>query len=187
MSTADRIRQKLEAALQPQRLDIHNDSHLHAGHAHAGAHHGDETHFRLEIVSAVFAGENRVARRMRTLLQEQNGNFKGADKVSTLHDMRFAFLENDTKPLFATAYDGDWDAYIDDFATMIPDYMDIAFSAFEGWPGIQNTVGVKDWIANHQIAAEGWYVANPELTVRDTRRLKVVGKAVDDLLDKINN
>jgi BolA protein len=65
MSTADRIRQKLEAALQPQRLDIHNDSHLHAGHVHAGAHHGDETHFRLEIVSAVFAGENRVARQRR--------------------------------------------------------------------------------------------------------------------------
>jgi hypothetical protein len=24
--------------------------------------------------------------------------------------------------LFATAYDGDWDAYIDDFATKIPDF-----------------------------------------------------------------
>lgn len=64
MTTADRIRQKLEAALHPERLAIHNDSHLHAGH-HAGAQRGEETHFRLEIVAAAFAGENRVARQRR--------------------------------------------------------------------------------------------------------------------------
>lgn len=64
MTIAERIRQKLEAALQPARLEIHNDSHLHAGH-HAGAHAGEETHFRLVIVAAGFAGENRVARQRR--------------------------------------------------------------------------------------------------------------------------
>jgi len=64
VTVADRIRQKLEAALQPARLVIHNDSHLHAGH-HAGAQRGEETHFRLEIVSASFSGENRVARQRR--------------------------------------------------------------------------------------------------------------------------
>jgi BolA family transcriptional regulator, general stress-responsive regulator len=63
MTISDRIRQKLEAALQPQRLAIYNDSHLHAGHVHPGAaERGAETHFRLEIVSTRFAGQNRVAR-----------------------------------------------------------------------------------------------------------------------------
>lgn len=65
MSIADRIRQKLEAALQPQRLVIHNDSHLHAGHHHEGAVRGEETHFRLKIIAAAFAGENRMARQRR--------------------------------------------------------------------------------------------------------------------------
>jgi BolA protein len=64
MNTAERIRQKLEAALKPARLEIHNDSHLHAGH-HAGAHRGEETHFRVEIVAQDFAGQNRVARQRR--------------------------------------------------------------------------------------------------------------------------
>ncbi|HEY3917365.1 MAG TPA: BolA family protein [Stellaceae bacterium] len=64
MTTADRIRTKLEAALQPQRLAIFDDSHLHAGH-HPGAQRGEETHFRVEIVAAAFAGENRVARQRR--------------------------------------------------------------------------------------------------------------------------
>jgi hypothetical protein len=123
------------------------------------------------------------ARRLRALLQAQNGNFDDADKVGTVHDMRFVFLD-DTKLLFATAYDGDWDPYIDDFATKIPDIMDIAFSAFEGWPGIHSPE-VKDWIAKHQVTAEGWYVANRDLTVAETRRLNRVGKAVEEFLDKI--
>src|SRR5215813_3352911 len=53
------------------------------------------------------------AKRLRGLLQLMGGNFKGADAVGTLHDMRFVFLDNDTKLLFATAYDGEWDPYID--------------------------------------------------------------------------
>ena len=124
------------------------------------------------------------AQRLRALLQAHNGNFDDADKVGTVHDMRFVFLENDTKMLFATAYDGDWDPYIDDFATKIPDTMDIAFSAFEGWPGIRSPE-VKDWIAKQQITAQGWFVANPNLTVTATRQLEKVGKAVDELLDKV--
>ena len=65
------------------------------------------------------------AQRLRAFLQLLGGNLAGADKVGTVHDMRFVFLDNDTRMLFATAYDGDWDAYIDDFATKIPDYLDI--------------------------------------------------------------
>ena len=74
--------------------------------------------------------------------------------------------------------------YLDDFATKIPDSLDIIFSAFEGWPGIRSPQ-VKDWIAKHQITAEGWFVAHPDLTVAETGRVKRIGKAVDELLDKI--
>jgi hypothetical protein len=124
------------------------------------------------------------AKRLRGLLQALEGNFRGADKVGTLHDMRFVFLENDTKLLFATAYDGEWDAYIDDFVTKIPDSLDLLFCNIEGWPGIRNP-SVKDWLVAHQITADAWYVASPNLTVADTRRLERVGKAVEELLDQI--
>ena len=126
------------------------------------------------------------AQRLRAILRLLNGNFSGGQKVGTLHNMRFVFLDNDTKFLFATAYDGAWDPYIEDFATKIPDEMDIIFSAFEGWPGIHSP-DVKDWIAKHQIPAEGWYVAHPDLTVAESARVKRVGKAVEEFLDKIGN
>jgi hypothetical protein len=124
------------------------------------------------------------AARLRALLELRDGSFDDTDRVGTVHDMRFVFLDNDTKLLFATAYDGDWDPYIDDFATKITDQMDVIFTACEGWPGIRSPK-VKDWIVKHQIPAVGWYVAHPDLTVRDIHRLKRVGKAVDEFLDKV--
>ena len=125
------------------------------------------------------------AKRLRALLKALGANFGSAgDKVGTLHDMRFAFFDNDTRMLFATAYDGDWDTYIDDFVAKIPDELDLVFSTTEGWPGLRSP-GIKDHIASFQITAEAWYVASPNLTVAEAKRLERQGKAVDEFLDKI--
>jgi hypothetical protein len=124
------------------------------------------------------------AKRLRAFLRLLGGNLNKGDKVGSLHDMRFVFLENDTKLLFATSYDGDWDAYIDDFVALIPDYLDLIDSAWEGWPGIRDP-GAKDYLVRHQVSAEGWYVAHPDLTVADIHRLKRIGKAVEGFLDAV--
>jgi hypothetical protein len=127
------------------------------------------------------------AKRLRTFLQLLGGNLSpGATKVGTLHDMRFVFFDNDTRMLFATSFDGDWDTYIDDFVTLIPDYLDIIDSAWEGWPGIRSP-GAKDYLVKHQITAEGWFVANPELSLAEIQRQERISKAVDELLDQISN
>src|SRR5260370_18061320 len=118
-------------------------------------------------------GEEKI----NQLRERFGGNLAGADDVGTVHDMRFVFLDNDTRMLFATAYDGDWDAYIDDFATNIPDFLDIIDSAWEGWPGIRSPQA-KDYLAKYQVAAEGWFVAHPDLTVAETQRLKRNAKAL---------
>jgi hypothetical protein len=124
------------------------------------------------------------AKRLRGFLRLLGGNLNKGDKVGSLHDMRFVFFDNDTRLLFATSFDGDWDPYIDDFVTSIPDYLDIIDSAWEGWPGIRSP-GAKDYLAKHQITAEGWYVAHPDLTVAEIHRLKRIGKAVEEFLDKV--
>ena len=125
------------------------------------------------------------AKRLRTFLGLLGGNLSpGASKVGTLHDMRFVFFDNDTRLLFATSFDGDWDTYIDDFIALIPDYLDLMDSAWEGWPGIRNP-GAKDYLVKHQITASGWFVADPDLTLAEIERQKKLGKAVDEFLDKI--
>lgn len=124
------------------------------------------------------------AERLRRIFDLTNGNMDGAQRVSTLHDMRFVFFDNDTRILFATTYDGDWDSYINDFATKIPELMDLLFANIEGWPGIDSPA-VKDFIAGHQIDAAGWFVANPQVTVVDTRRFQRMDKALTVFLDQM--
>jgi hypothetical protein len=141
---------------------------------------------RVSELTMIFPFAPGGARRLRAFLQLLNGDFDGANKVGTLHNMRFVFLDDDTRLLFITAFDDEWDPYIDDFATKIPDYLDILDCGLEGWPGIRSPEA-KDYLASHQITAEGWYVANPNLTVAEAHRLKRVGKAVDEFLDKIGD
>jgi|SRR5687768_12726105 BolA protein len=57
---ADAIRQRLTTALSPSHLDLVDESARHAGHA--GARPQGESHFRVSIVSAEFAGKSRVER-----------------------------------------------------------------------------------------------------------------------------
>lgn len=61
MSMKSSITAKLEAAFSPERLDVINESHLHAGHQ-PGYDGEGETHMRVRIVAAAFAGMGRVAR-----------------------------------------------------------------------------------------------------------------------------
>ncbi len=59
-SLQTRMRAKLETALAPERLEIEDQSHLHAGHA--GWRPGGETHFKIKVASARFIGKGRVER-----------------------------------------------------------------------------------------------------------------------------
>jgi BolA family transcriptional regulator, general stress-responsive regulator len=60
MSAEARMRETLMVALEPIRLDVVNESELHAGHR--GSPGTGESHFRLLIISPKFAGRSRVDR-----------------------------------------------------------------------------------------------------------------------------
>jgi BolA protein len=57
------IRAKLTGALSPVMLEIVDESAKHAGHA--GARPGEQTHFRLMVVSSAFENLSRVARQRK--------------------------------------------------------------------------------------------------------------------------
>lgn len=56
------IRARLDAALAPRRLEVIDESHLHAGHP--GARDG-RGHFRIRIAAPVLAGQSRLAAHRR--------------------------------------------------------------------------------------------------------------------------
>lgn len=59
MNRVERIRAALQAALQPEALEVVDDSHRHAGHE--GARDG-RGHFTVRISSQAFAGKPPLAR-----------------------------------------------------------------------------------------------------------------------------
>ena len=99
--------------------------------------------------------------------------------------MRFVFLENDTKLLFCTAFDGEWDPYIDDFATKIPDYLDFLTVLFEGWPGIRSPEA-KDYLADHHYGRR-LVRRQPGSDGGGDQTAQAIGQAVDEFLDKIGD
>lgn len=62
--TAAAIEAALRAQLNPSRLEVIDESHLHAGHAGANGT-GFGTHFRVRIECDAFANLNKVARHRR--------------------------------------------------------------------------------------------------------------------------
>ncbi len=71
MNRSERIRLTLDRALSPLKLEIIDESSLHAGHS--GAREGGETHYRVEVVSAEFIDKSRVEcqRLINTLLADE--------------------------------------------------------------------------------------------------------------------
>ena len=60
MSIEGEIRNRLHAAFQPSRLEVVNESHMHAGHA--GDDGTGESHFAVLIRADALAALGRVAR-----------------------------------------------------------------------------------------------------------------------------
>lgn len=81
MSLRDTMTDKLTAAFAPILLEVLDESENHRGHG--GWREGGETHFRVRIVSAAFAGKSRVERH-RMVNQALDAELKGRVHALTM-------------------------------------------------------------------------------------------------------
>ena len=122
---------------------------------------------------------------LRTLLNHPGyrpGDYNVA--IATIHEARFVLFDDDTRLLFATSFDGPWDAYMDDFATSGPtlQLFDMIFQHVEGYDGLPDTAAVKAFVLGAQSSAAG-YARNYPGTVKEIRRALRVNKAFQQVLD----
>ncbi|MGH6800901.1 MAG: BolA family protein [Methylocella sp.] len=66
-AAGDRIKAKLQAGFAPDSIEVIDESHKHASHAHAMKRHGaaaspSGTHFHVKVVSESFKGKSLVER-----------------------------------------------------------------------------------------------------------------------------
>jgi len=139
---------------------------------------GQVTEFTL-ILPLKPGGADRLRETLNRVQQTRGGE---GMLVDTLHDMRTIIIDNDTRLLFATTFDGDWDSYISDFSTQIPDRLDAVFGECVDYPGIRSPE-ITDYILKYQVTADDWYSAYPNTTVKQIKKGQRVLNAWEELLD----
>ena len=142
---------------------------------------GRSNEFTL-IMNLKPGGAERLRKKLASSSKFGNQNQVFADRIGTLHDLRFVIFDNDTRLLFATTFDDDWDAYINDFAALVPDLIDLVFEEVEDYPGIKSP-DIKDFIVKSQVTSTYFYSAYPDASVRDIRKAMKVKSGLDVLLD----
>ena len=104
--------------------------------------------------------------------------------IATIHEARFVLFDDDTRLLFATSFDGPWDAYMDDFFTSGPtlQLFDSVFHHVEGYEGLPDLAAVKAFVLSAQETAAA-YARNYGGTVKEIRKAERVNKAFQQVLD----
>jgi hypothetical protein len=99
-------------------------------------------------------------------------------RVQTIHFARWVFLDNKTRVLFTSNYDGSHQGYMDDFINKVAWGLNLVFSNGLGWPrtrwlilgGARIEQSFKRFQRRHQIPTQVWYKAYPGLTLADLKR-----------------
>jgi hypothetical protein len=102
--------------------------------------------------------------------------------VATIHEARFVMFDGDTRLLFATSFDGTWDAYMEDFASKPLGLFDAVFLHVEGYDGVPDVATLKGFILAAQVTATA-YARNYDGTVKEIRKAERVNRAFQQVLD----
>jgi len=115
---------------------------------------------------------------------------QAVDAVGTLHEGRNVLFDDDTRLLVATSFDGDWDAYIDDFSrSFILESWANFLIYCEGFPDDKagvSALSLDDWkefLTAHQVTATSYGAKNADLTVKQIDKARRVMTAFEQVLD----
>ena len=98
--------------------------------------------------------------------------------ISSIHEARFVVFDNDTRLLFATSFDGSWDAYMDDFSMSPLAGFDSIFRHTEGYEGLPDIAAIKAFVLGAQETASG-YSRNYPGSVKELRKAMRVNASIE--------
>jgi hypothetical protein len=106
--------------------------------------------------------------------------------ISTIHFARWVIIDNDTRLLFTTNFDGSWDSYINEFIEKASQGLDAIWSNCEGYPagGAKDVEAFKQYVRNSEIQNTLVYSAYPDLTVKAIKRAVRTRKKFEDFLEE---
>ena len=108
-------------------------------------------------------------------------------RVQTIHFARWVVLDDKTRVVFTSNYDGSHQGYMDDFINKVAWGLNLVFSNGVGWPrtrwlilgGARIEQRFKPYQRRHQVATQVWYKAYPGLTLSDLKRNQRIREGLD--------
>jgi hypothetical protein len=99
-------------------------------------------------------------------------------RVHTIQFARWVYLDNRTRVLFCSNYDGSLESYMDDFINKVGFGLNVVFSNGVGYPrtdwlltkGAKNEQLFKYFLRRHQLPTEVWYNGHAGLSATDLQR-----------------
>src|ERR1700690_1984255 len=132
-------------------------------------------------VGKVAPGGAKLFRERLPQIQAEAGYWE--TRVGTVHDFRVTLIDNDTRILFTIVYDGDFKTYIADILREAGPWLDQIFlGVWEGFKGSSDSESVES-LLGFAFGAEVFFVANPDVTVRDVAKMQRISDAVNELFD----
>ncbi|MCV2487998.1 hypothetical protein OF117_01365 [Geodermatophilus sp. YIM 151500] len=103
-------------------------------------------------------------------------------------DMRHAVFEDDTRLLWITSFDTDWDPYIDDAVAIIgienwQDWLRHTVEYSSSPEAFRDAAAVKRSLQAAQVPATGFYRAIPDLTLAQVEKGRRIREAFERVLD----
>ena len=132
-------------------------------------------------IGKVAPGGAKLFRDRLPQIQAEAGYWEG--KIGTPHDFRVTLIDNDTRILFTIVYDGDFKPYVEDILREAHPWLDMIFhGVWDGFKGTKDRKSVEE-LFGYTFEADFFYVANPDVTVKDVAKMRRLSKAVAELLD----
>jgi hypothetical protein len=108
-------------------------------------------------------------------------------RVQTIHFARWVCLDDKSRVLFTSNYDGSHQAYMDDFINKVGWGLNLVFSNGLGWPrtnwlvwgGSRIEQRFKHYQRRHQLPTQVWYKAYPGLALVDLERNRRIRKGLE--------
>jgi len=108
-------------------------------------------------------------------------------RVQTIHFARWVFVDNKSRVVFASNYDGSHEAYMDDFINKVAWGLNLVFSNGFGWlrtdwlimRGARREQCFKYYQRRHQLPTQVWYKAYRGLALTDLARNRRIRQGLE--------
>ena len=107
-------------------------------------------------------------------------------RINTIHYARWVIIDNDTRLLFTSNFDGTWEAYLRDFVEKAPEGLDAIWSNCVGYPGARPIQPFIAYVRANEVDAELFYAAYPDVTVGQVQKGLRIQKKFQELLDEFS-